>query len=168
MDGARRTNHVDQLARYLVRSERTPTRMTGTTNDGGIDTDTDIWTLPQALGDRGDVLEVATNGDGDLVPSWVPPFARTVSSSDVVQPYERLLLVDTSGGAVTLTLPPSADAGGPITMKKTTSDGNAATLARAGSDTIDGGTAYAITAQYGSVTLLPDKGTAWWVVAEVA
>lgn len=163
-----RPNYTDELARVLVRRERTPVKMTGSTTDGGVDTDVSIWTLPEALGDPGDALEVIVNGDGDLVPSWVPPFARTVSSSDVVQPYERLLLVDTSGGAVTLTLPLSADAGGPITMKKTTSDGNAATLARSGSDTIDGGTAYAVTAQYGAVTVLPDRVSAWWIVGEVA
>jgi hypothetical protein len=67
------TDHTDELARYLTRRERIPAKMTGATTAGGNSDDTAIWTLPQEIGDVGDVLTVVVNGDGDTVPDWVDP-----------------------------------------------------------------------------------------------
>jgi hypothetical protein len=57
-----RTDHTDELARYLTRRPRVPAKMTGGTTAGGNSDDTAIWTLPQVV-----------NGDGDTVPDWVDP-----------------------------------------------------------------------------------------------
>ena len=67
-----RTDHTDELARYLTRRPRVPTKMTGSTTPGGNTDSTEIWTLPQEIGDLGDVLTVVTNIDGDIVPDWEP------------------------------------------------------------------------------------------------
>jgi hypothetical protein len=68
-----RTDHTDELARYLTRRPRVPAKMTGGTTAGCNSDDTAIWTLPQEIGDVGDVLTVVVNGDGDTVPDWVDP-----------------------------------------------------------------------------------------------
>lgn len=67
-----RPNATDELARYLVKKERTPAKMTGTTTAGGNSIETENRLLPVPIGDPGDVLTVVTNGDGDDVPSWEP------------------------------------------------------------------------------------------------
>lgn len=69
-----------------------------------------------------------------------------------------------SGGAFAVTLPTASSQSGKLfIIKKTDSSGNAVTVTRAGSDTIDGATTYALTAQYQSVTIISD-GTNWNVV----
>lgn len=71
---------------------------------------------------------------------------------------------DASGGAFTVTLPAASLSGRIFIIKKADSSGNAITISRAGSDTIDGATSYSLSAQYQSVTLIADGGTGWMVV----
>jgi hypothetical protein len=82
----------------------------------------------------------------------------------------KLLSIDTSGGAVTVSLPAISGLTLPfvVGVKKSTNDANAITVNRAGSDTFDdGATAKTITGLSG-LTLIPDTDTApdvWSVVA---
>lgn len=75
------------------------------------------------------------------------------------------VVVITSDTAIALTLPAAVTkAGKLIYFKKNAGAGSAAcTLTRAGSDTIDGGTTYTITADK-RVTVLYSDGTAWFII----
>lgn len=92
-------------------------------------------------------LAKGTNGQflkiGASIPEWATVAATlgVKSKAFADSPYtilagDDLILVDTSGGAVTLNLPASSGGGKVYRVKKTTSDFNAITVARAGADTI--------------------------------
>ena len=74
-----------------------------------------------------------------------------------------LYLVTTSGGSVTLTLPPARTVPGFRLDAKKLTAANTMTLDGAGSETIDGAATLAVTTQWESVTLVSD-GTAWYLV----
>lgn len=80
-----------------------------------------------------------------------------------------LIRVTTSGGAVTITLPQISGTGigdgFKVAVVKWTGDGNQVTIARSGSDIINGGTSYTLGAQYNSVTLVADLETSQWFAA---
>ncbi len=88
----------------------------------------------------------------------------TVVEADVTS----LIRVDTSGGTRTITLPEisSLVADFDIIIDKVTSDANAVTIARQGSDTINGGTLYTLTAQYQSAWVVADRATNTWSVIQ--
>lgn len=90
------------------------------------DTDGTVTVDSTASGDYSTVSTVTTN--------------TTASDREVV-------LVDASGGAVTVTLPSPSEAQ-LVTVKKIDSSTNAATIATPGSETIDGQTSIDITNQY--------------------
>lgn len=71
---------------------------------------------------------------------------------------------NTVNGAITITLPAASavPVGTQITFKKLDS-GTTTTIARAGSDQIDGSTTYTMTSLYASVTLTRGSGSVWWV-----
>jgi hypothetical protein len=75
--------------------------------------------------------------------------------------------VDTSGGAVTATLPAagSSHIGKELIFFKTTSDINNVTVQRAGSDTINGGTSQNITTQYKAIEVVCSGNTAFLTVS---
>lgn len=78
----------------------------------------------------------------------------TLSSSD----NGKLYSIDTSGGAVTINLPQISGLTMPFQLgiKKSTSDSNAITVNRAGTDTIDGSTSKTISAAGAGSTLIAD------------
>jgi len=99
--------------------------------------------------------------------------ANSVFWSDVVfltsadSPYtvlasqrSKLFAVDTTGGAVTITLPEistlTLTSAWVIGIKKTNAGTNAVTIARSGTDTIDGGTSKSITGTDVGCALIPD------------
>lgn len=91
---------------------------------------------------------------------------RTVSSSTTISGTDNTVLVNTSGSAVTITLPSAAGISGRIyTIKKIGNGGidNALTISPAGGATIDGGSSYVIYNDYTFVTLQTD-GTAWYII----
>ncbi len=102
------------------------------------------------IGVRGTVTKAATG-------------ALTLTPNDC----DKVIILP-STGAQAVTLPAAADcAGRSLTFKKTTADAVAATLTRAGSDTIDGATTVAtIDAQNDTITIVSDGGTAWYIVAQ--
>jgi hypothetical protein len=82
----------------------------------------------------------------------------TVTESD----RDKLILVDASGGAVTITLLAAATAGNGfrVVIKKTDSSANVVTVDGNLSETIDGSTTSALSAQYDSDNLICD-GSNW-------
>lgn len=84
----------------------------------------------------------------------------------------KLFSVDTSGGAFVFTLPAIAglDLTSPFTIgiKKETSDGNAITINRSSTDTIDGSTSKTLTVPSQGCMLTPDVDTApdQWIAAD--
>lgn len=93
-------------------------------------------------------------------------FLTSVDSPYTVSDTNRgeLLSIDTSGGAVTVNLPSIAalDLTSPFTVafKKTSADGNAITINRNGTDTIDGGTSKTVTQTNFGTTLIAEDSVA--------
>jgi hypothetical protein len=75
-----------------------------------------------------------------------------------------LIRVTTTAGAVTITLPliSGQSDGFKIAVVKWSSDANGVTVARSGSDTINGATSYSIATQYSSATFVADFETNQW------
>lgn len=96
----------------------------------------------------------------------LPAFGtRTVTTTTTLVSSDHLVLVDATAGAVTIELPPAASKEGfQIAVKKIDSSVNAVTVDGSASETIDGATTKALSAQYDSVTVASD-GTEWWVIA---
>jgi flagellar basal body rod protein FlgB len=77
---------------------------------------------------------------------------------------DTTILVDASGAARTITLPAASGISGRIyVIKKTDSSGNAVTVDANASETIDGATTYALSAQYKFVVIQCD-GTNWHII----
>jgi hypothetical protein len=85
---------------------------------------------------------------------------------------DSVVLVDTTAGAVIITLPLAADVyntlggyGQQFTVKRITdADANTVTVTPAGADLLDGGTVVLAGSSLAKTTFISD-GTAWWVVA---
>ena len=87
---------------------------------------------------------------------------RTESSNyNVVLATDWLIIADTSGGAVTVTLPASHPSGSEITVKR--NGASDAIVATADADTIDGAASYTIGVDQRSITVVSD-GTNWHIV----
>jgi hypothetical protein len=95
---------------------------------------------------------------------------QVVSITSADSPYaarddDHTIFVDTSGGAVTVTLTPAAAiTGREYIIKKTTGDANAITIDPNGAETIDG----AATHVFGGAVAMDSRtvqsdGTSWWV-----
>ena len=92
------------------------------------------------------------------------PFVEAITASRTVTPQDDSgwFLANATSGAVVLTLPLANSAPAmTLTVKKTDSSANTVSVARTGTDTIDGATSVAISAQYGAVVLRSDGGTTW-------
>jgi hypothetical protein len=117
-----------------------------------------------ANGTTGQILTATTGG----APSWGSPAGSLTvaakTSNYTVTSSDGLLTGDSSGGAFQFTLPAvSSNSGKVYYFKKIDSSTNAITIARAGSDTIDGATSITLTAQYES-TVLISNGSALWSI----
>jgi len=71
---------------------------------------------------------------------------QTVTSNTTASPQETLL-VDASGGAITITLP-APESAATLTVKKIDSSGNTVTIATPNSETIDGSSSISLGTQY--------------------
>ena len=77
---------------------------------------------------------------------------------------DDVLMADVSGGGFTITLPSvAAKAGHVIRVKLVVAGGNTLTVARAGSDTIDGATSVTTTTLWGNWTFISDGDTEWLI-----
>jgi hypothetical protein len=111
----------------------------------------------------GTVVDIEAGGSG-LSFSWT-----TKTSAYTITTSDSGVLVDTSGGAVPITLPTAVGATQRYAIKKKTSDANAATVNTTSSQTVDG---YAsgiitLTGQNESIEVESD-GTNWYVVARAS
>lgn len=110
------------------------------------------------------------NGSGTI--RWVPVTAAlltwpivTKTADYTATVADAIVLIDTTGGAVTITLPAVATmTGRMLVMKKiSTPDANTVTLDGNGAEQIDGALTYVFNVPYMSISLVCD-GTAWWVI----
>lgn len=85
---------------------------------------------------------------------------RTVTSNDAFGPDDSLILVDASGGAVTLLLPDSTEGARNVSAKKIDASGNAVTLAPLGGDTLNG--AATTTTQFATISASTDGLSPNW------
>ena len=76
-----------------------------------------------------------------------------------------LIRITTTSGAITITLPAISTVvdGFKIAVVKWTGDGNAVSVVRSGSDTINGATSSSITSQYSTITFVADFETNQWL-----
>lgn len=92
----------------------------------------------------------------------------TKSTTGSISLGEYFVLIDASGGNITLTLPAASTAFGAgmgiqYVFKRVDNSGNTISIARAGSDTIDGATSMGLTAQY-EVKELQCSSTSTWSI----
>ena len=89
---------------------------------------------------------------------------RATSSTTTATLADGTILVDATGGARSVNLPPAATSAWKVyTVKKVDASVNAVTVDPSGAETIDGAGTYPLALQYQSVTFQSD-GTTWWVL----
>lgn len=115
------------------------------------------------VGSSGQVLKVA----GGL-PSWGTTngtFATaTKTTSYTITGTDTVIFADATSGNVTITLPAASGlAGYRFYVKRTDSSGNSVTVARSGSDTIDGMTSFTLDLQYTAFAVV-SNGSAWYIL----
>lgn len=135
----------------------------------------DCLVVQGASGQSGQLITTNIDGvepfyvtaQGVVVSKGLAPTIASKSANYTLTTSDSTVVVDASSGAVTITLPAvnSTQPGRRFTVKKTDSSGNAVTVARAGSDTIDGATSYVLPSQYRFVTIQGDASSKWWVVS---
>lgn len=150
---------------------------------GTLPTDTTKWSI---LASKGDTGATGSTGAAGVVQSVVAGTNVTVNSTDPANPIvsssggsssvnvatktsnytltssNDVVLADTSGGNVTLTLPTAVGVSKLFTLKKIAS-ANTMTIATTSAQTIDGSSSIAITAQYESITVASDNSN-WDVI----
>ena len=93
------------------------------------------------------------------VPSAVAAKTAAFTATDA----EMILLVDATGGAVTITLPTAVGrTGQAYEVKRTSAGANAVTVDGAGTETIDGALTASLATQYATVRVVSD-GTNWMI-----
>ena len=80
----------------------------------------------------------------------------TTVTSDYTASHGEVVLADSSGGAITVTLPVPNNTT-TVTVKKVDSSGNAVNIATSGSETIDGNSSLSVTNQYTSREVVSDS-----------
>jgi len=113
--------------------------------------------------------QVGTWRDGGLrtfddTPAVIPWTTKAVTAAYTVEPFDRVILADATGGAFTVTLPNAYGRMGqqPISVKRMNAGGNAVTVGSAGG-TIDGATTASLAAQYATKAFVSD-GTNWMII----
>lgn len=101
--------------------------------------------------------------DTSDIPARTTRVFRTVTSSGSVGRGDDVVLVDASGGAVTLTLPSASDYTKELCVKKIDVSGNTVTIDGASSETIDDKTTLTLAYQYDAVRIASD-GSEWWIL----
>ena len=131
------------------------------------------WTAPRSLRDFAGVVSSLVGLESFLVNGGLPAYQqpRRVTAATTLRPSDRLLLVDTTGGAVTVTLPLAQEAHADEYNVKLLAGANNVTLQRTGSDSIyttAAVTSLAWNTTGDSTTLVPclvvAPGTWGWVV----
>ncbi len=113
------------------------------------------------IGSGNQVLGVSSG-----VPAWGQVIFVTASKTAdyTITSSDTVIMASASGGNVVITLPLASTVSGyRFYVKRTDSSGNTVTLARSGSNTIDGATSHTLDAQYTSVTVVSD-GSNWFII----
>lgn len=76
---------------------------------------------------------------------------------------DEVILVDASGGGVTITLPTAVGTANMYSVKKTDSSANLVTVATSASQTIDGGTTAQLKVQYASISVVSNNAN-WFII----
>jgi len=114
-----------------------------------------------AAGSNGKTLRVASG-----LPAWSDEtFATSTKTSNyTITGTDVVVFADATSGNVTITLPTaSANAGYRFYVKRIDASGNSVSIARSGSDTIDGQTSVNVVAQYDSYTVV-SNGSLWYII----
>ena len=114
-----------------------------------------------AAGSNGKTLRVASG-----LPAWSDEtFATSTKTSNyTITGTDVVVFADATSGNVTITLPTaSANAGYRFYVKRIDASGNSVSIARSGSDTIDGQTSVNVAAQYDSYTIV-SNGSLWYII----
>jgi len=92
-------------------------------------------------------------------------FARpvnVVTSNYTATTDDGCIIVDATGGAVTVTLPPATQKGLQLSIAKADSSINTVTMSRAGSDTIKGLLTFVTSLQYTTWSVIADGTSTWY------
>lgn len=121
--------------------------------------------LNRALRILGERVQFDRFGEGlNLVTDQLPVTETALTADTTLDDTYRVVLVDASGGAVTITLPAADLHSGRIyDVKKIDSSANAVTVDGNGSETIDDATTQTLSSQYASLRIISD-GTEWWIL----
>jgi hypothetical protein len=114
-----------------------------------------------AAGANGKTLRVASG-----LPAWSDAtFATSTQTSNyTITGTDVVVFANAASGNVTITLPLAASFGGyRFYVKRIDSSGNTVSIARSGSDTIDGQTSVTVASQYDSYTVV-SNGTLWYII----
>ena len=99
--------------------------------------------------------------------SWAFPSLSTKTSAYTLTSTDSTILSDATSAGFTLTLPTAVGTiGKTYIIKKTDSSTNAVTIGTTSSQTIDGNTTYALSNQWGGVTLQSD-GSNWLIIGNI-
>ena len=99
--------------------------------------------------------------------AWAFPSLSTKTSAYTLTSTDSTILGNATSAAFTLTLPTAVGTTGKTyVIKKTDSSTNAVTIGTTSSQTIDGNTTYAISNQWGGVTLQSD-GSNWLIIGNI-
>jgi hypothetical protein len=116
------------------------------------------------VGADGKTLRVSSG-----LPAWSDAAASIFATSTKTSNYtlsntDTVIFADATSGNVTITLPTASSiAGYRFYVKRIDSSGNTCSIARSGSDTIDGQTSVSVSQQYTSLTVVSD-GSAWYII----
>jgi microcystin-dependent protein len=126
-------------------------------------TDTAIYTLDDIPGATDiDSLSVA------FAKPETPVLSKAANYTAVVGDLGKVINVDATGGAVTITLPTAATAGdgGQFYIRKTDASANAVTVQAVGADTINGSSTSTISTQYGAKGIV-SNGSIWSAITSI-
>lgn len=113
------------------------------------------------IGSSGKTLRVSSG-----LPAWSDPTFNTTAktSNYTITNNDTVVFANATSGNVTITLPAaSGSAGYRFYVKRTDNSSNTCTVARSGSDTIDGQTSLTLDLQYTCLSLVSD-GSAWYII----
>ena len=151
-------NIVDNEGRPTLQFIQWWQRIAKALEDAALDNETLDATQTEALDILNDALERA-NAAYELL----GPGAYSITASQTLPDDCRTALVDTSGGAVTVTLQPMSGRLADIVVKKVSADANNVVIEGDGAETIDGAANVTFNTQYESRTLRPASG-AWHLI----
>jgi hypothetical protein len=101
--------------------------------------------------------------DGSFVTGGLAVGTTSKSTAYTATTANSFILVDTTSGNVTITLPAVASSAGTILLFKKKVAANTVTIQAHASETIDGNNTQTITSQYGALRIICD-GSSWWII----